>query len=124
MEFITGRIVIIGNNEVINKPDGSFSSLFLVIKKKMNKKVRNIAFKCYGKVADKVLKMRIDDKVEIKYFVYSNPRSGTHGHKASDKWFTTLQAKDVEIVPTNSSKDNSSTLNFEENGKDTFEENA
>lgn len=92
MEFITGRIVIVGNKEVINTENGSFLSVILVIKKRMNKKLRNIAFKCYGKLAEKVDEFRVNDKVEVEYFIQSNQ------NKKTGRWHTDLQAKSVEKI--------------------------
>jgi hypothetical protein len=95
MEFITGRIVIVGDNRIITKKDGSFSSVIFVIKKKMNKKLRNIAFKCYGKVADKILGFRINDKIEVEYLISSTQSTNP---KYSGDWYTNLQAMSVERV--------------------------
>ena len=105
MQFITGRIVFIGNNQIINKSDGNFSSVIFAIKKRMNKKPRNIAFKCYGKLADMVLKMRIDDKVEVEYLIDSR-KSDT------EKWWTNLQARGVERIITEKKDNITSQLNF------------
>jgi hypothetical protein len=107
MQFITGRVVIVGNKYEINKPDGSFSAIILVIKKRMNKKARNIAVKCYGKVADFVSTLNINDKVEIEYFIYSNKKTGV-----DDVWMTTLQAKSVIKIPTGKKNNSDSELKF------------
>ena len=72
MQFISGRIVLVEEIEIINKDNNQFSSLTFVIKKKMNKKMRNISFKCYGKLADEINMLRINDKVNIEYLIISN----------------------------------------------------
>jgi len=97
MQFIVGRIVIVGNNHVIKTDKGSFSSVILVIKKRMNGKFRNIAFKCYGKVADKVRSFRINDKLEIEFFIYSQSFKKNEGSGEYENWNTTLQAKAVDL---------------------------
>jgi hypothetical protein len=109
VQFITGRIVFIGNNQVIKKPDGNFSSVIFAIKKRMNKKPRNIAFKCYGKLAEKLLDLRIDDKVEVEYLIDSK-KSNT------DSWWTNLQARGVERIITEKKDNNTSQLKFYEDG--------
>lgn len=93
MQFITGRIGYIGKKEVIIKDNGEFFTIIFAIKKKMNKKLRNIVFECYGKLAEQIEKMRIEDKVEVKYLIHSNLSK-------SGKWYTTLHAKSVEKVST------------------------
>jgi len=110
VQFITGRIVIVGNNQEIKTENGSFSSVILVIKKRMNKKVRNIAFKCYGKIAEQVLNYRMNDKIEIEYFLYSNQ---TINLSTGDSWFTTLQVKSVERIPNKTKKEKDSEINFD-----------
>jgi len=109
MQFITGRIVFIGNNQVIEKPDGSFSSVIFAIKKRMNKKPRNIAFKCYGKLADKVIVLRLDDKVEVEYLIDSKKSD-------SERWWTNLQARGVERLITEKKDNNNSQLKFYDDG--------
>lgn len=96
MEFITGRVVIVGNNKNVTVKDRAFTSRVLVITKRMNKKKRNIAFMCYGKVSELVATLRKDDKVEITYFLSSNPASPSELEET--KWYTTLIAKSVEKV--------------------------
>lgn len=115
MQYITGRIVILENKKEINKPDGSFLSLILVIKKKMNGKLRNIAFKCYGRVAEKVCKLRMNDKVEIEYFIYSKPTEANIERGGDKVWFTNLQAKNVDRVESTTKNDNNAKLNFDNN---------
>ena len=87
MQFIIGRVVIVENNQIIRKDNYEFSSVIFVIKKRMNGKIRNIAFECIGKLADQVLKLRRDDKVEVKYLISSSYRKG--------RWFTNLHAKEI-----------------------------
>lgn len=106
MQYITGRIVIVGEEKIIKKDNSSFSSVILLIKKKMNGKMRNIAFECFGKIAKKVLQMRIDDKVEVKYFIHSHQPKNTSLESMKNYWFTILQAKDVEKVVVEKSSNN------------------
>ena len=91
MQFITGRIILIGELVVINKDNNQFSSITFVIKKKMNKKMRNISFKCYGKLADEINALRINDKLKVEYLIISNKAT-------TEKWYTTLQAKSIEQI--------------------------
>jgi len=105
MQFITGRVVFIGNNRIIQKENYHFSSVIFVIKKKMSGKIRNICFECVGKVADFVLSLQKDDKVEIKYFIKSALRN--------DKWLTNLQAKEVFKIEQVKKNEEDSQLNIE-----------
>ncbi len=90
MEYITGRISFIGEINVVYKNNDSFSKLVLVIRKKVDKKNRNIAFECYGRLADKIAKeSRINDKVEVDYIIQSNMGK-------NNVWYTNLIAKSVE----------------------------
>jgi len=91
MQFITGRITFIGDKEVINKDNNQFSTIIFAIKKKMNKKIRNIAFECYGKLADEIEHFRLDEKIEVEYLIHSN-------NSKSGRWYTTLHAKSIEKV--------------------------
>lgn len=91
MQFITGRINYIGQKEVINKNNSQFTILIFAINKKMNKKVRNIAFECYGKVADEIERLRLNDKIEVEYLIQSNKSK-------TGKWYTTLHAKSIDRV--------------------------
>lgn len=104
MQFIVGRVVIIGNNEVIHRENYQFSSVIFVIKKKMDGVVRNICFECVGKLADEVLKLKKDDKVEVCYLIDSRMKGS--------KWYTNLKAKDV-IKIEKIKKKNESQLNIE-----------
>lgn len=111
MQFITGRIVIIGDKKVISKDDGSFSSVVLIIKKKMKKKLRNIAFKCYGRLADEVVKLRINDRVEIEFLLDSKQSKNP---QYADYWNTDLQAVSVDRVEK-LKNENNTQINFVEN---------
>jgi excinuclease UvrABC helicase subunit UvrB len=91
MQFITGRITYIGKKEVINKDNNQFSTIIFAIKKKMNKKIRNIAFECYGKLADEIEHFRLDEKIEVEYLIHSNKSK-------LGRWYTTLHAKSIEKV--------------------------
>lgn len=95
MQYITGRIVIVGDNEVVTKKGKSFSSVFLVIKKRTRNKVRNMAYKCYGRLAEKAKTFNINDKVEIEYFSESikskNPRF-------INEWFTKNNVVGLEKI--------------------------
>lgn len=91
MQYITGRIIYIGEKEVINKNNNQFSTIIFSIKKKMNKKMRTIAFECYGKLADEIERFRIDEKIEVEYLIHSNKSK-------IGRWYTTLHAKSVEKV--------------------------
>jgi hypothetical protein len=62
-------------------------SVILVIKKKMNGKMRNIAFECVGKLAEEVSKLNSNEKIEVKYLITSAFRN--------QKWYTNLQAKEI-----------------------------
>lgn len=77
----------------------------------MNKKPRNIAFKCYGKLAEKVLEFRLDDKVEVEYFIDSRKSD------SDDRWWTNLQARGVERMITEKKDNNTSKLNFYDDGR-------
>jgi hypothetical protein len=106
MQFISGRVLIVGNNEVIHKDNYHFSTVILIIKKKMNGKMRNIAFECIGKLADEVLKLNKGEKIEVKYLITSTFRN--------NKWFTNLHAKDIfkiEDKPKNKNE-NQTELNI------------
>jgi hypothetical protein len=116
MQFIVGRVVIVGNKRQIVKGNESFSAINLVIKKKMNGKVRNIAFKCYGRVADKVANFRINDKVEVEYFIYSNQIKSGQNNSISENWISTLQAKEV-YKEENSKRKKYSELKFNQDDK-------
>ena len=71
--------------------------------KKMNKKMRNISFKCYGKLADEINMLRINDKVNIEYLIISNKsNTGT--------WYTTLQAKSIEKIAITNNIENQKKL--------------
>lgn len=89
MQFITGRIGYIGEKEIINKDNDQFSKIIFAIKKKMNKKIRIIAFECYGKLVDEIQRFRLDDKIEVEYLIQSNKSK-------TGRWYTTLHAKSVE----------------------------
>lgn len=91
MQFITGRIGYIGEKEIIIKNNDQFSKIIFAIKKKMNKKIRSIAFECYGKLADEIQRFRLDDKIEVEYLIHSNKAK-------TGRWYTTLHAKSVEKV--------------------------
>lgn len=91
MQYITGRIGYIGEKEIINKDNNQFSTIIFAIKKKMNKKIRSIAFECYGKLADEIERFRLDDKIEVEYLIHSNKSK-------SGRWYTTLHAKSIEKV--------------------------
>jgi hypothetical protein len=92
MEYIKGRISFIGDLTLIEKNGDSFGKLIFVIRKKIDKKPRDIAFECYGKLAEKISKeYRLNDKVEVEYIIQSNvSKSGI--------WFTNLIAKFVDKV--------------------------
>jgi len=87
MQFISGRVLIVGNNQIIQRENYQFSSVIFVIKKKMDGKIRTIAFECVGKLADEVLKLNIGEKIEVKYLIVSSLRK--------DKWYTNLHAKEI-----------------------------
>ena len=106
MQFVSGRIVFVGNNQVILKQDYSFSSVIFVIKKKMDGKIRNICFECIGKLADEVLKLRIDDKIEVKYLITSSLRNGN--------WYTNLKAKEVFKIEAIKKINNESQLKIQD----------
>lgn len=104
MEYIVGRVVFIGNNEIISKENYHFSSVIFAIKKRMNGKIRNISFECVGKVADEVLKLSKDDKVEVTYLIESKMRGS--------KWYTTLRAKEVVKIEKIIKQQDESQLNI------------
>ena len=110
MEFITGRLVFVGNNQVVLKEDYSFSSVIFAIKKRMDGKIRNISFECIGKVADEVLKLRIDDKIEVKFFIASFLKNG--------KWYTNLRAKEIFKIEAIKKSEDESQLKIQ--NYDTF----
>lgn len=95
MEYIKGRINFIGEISIIEKGGDSFPKLVFVIRKKIDKKDRNIAFECFGKLAERIRKeYRIDDKIEIEFIIQSNvSKNGT--------WFTNLIAKEVNRAIVN-----------------------
>ena len=105
MQFIVGKVVIVGKNEVVHKENYQFSSVILVIKKRMDGKVRNIAFDCFGKVADEVLKFKKDDKVAITYYITSNCKN--------EKWYVNLKEKEVMKVEKIKKQDDNTQLNIE-----------
>jgi len=104
MQFIVGRVVIIGNNEVIQRENYQFSSVILIIKKKMDGVMRNICFECVGRLADEVLKLKKDDKVEVTYLIDSRLKGS--------KWYTNLKAKEVVKIEKVKKQDESQ-LNIE-----------
>ena len=98
MEYITGRVAFIGDKTVISKDNATFSKIILVIKKKQNNKLRNIAFECYGRIADYVSKLMLNDKVEIDYYINSNKSK-------NGSWYTSLHAKGVEKMISRKKED-------------------
>ncbi len=98
VEYIKGRINFIGEISIVEKVDNSFPKLVFVIRKKIDRKYRNIAFECFGKLAEKIKReYRIDDKIEVEYIIQSNSsKNGT--------WFTNLLAKDVNRAIVNNKK--------------------
>lgn len=103
MQNIVGRVVFIGNNNIVEKKDYSFSTVIFVIKKKMNGKIRNISFSCIGKIADEVLKYKKDDKVEVEFYIDSR--------MSKNRWFTDLKATSVFKIEK-ITKSNESQLNM------------
>jgi hypothetical protein len=120
MEFITGRVVIIGNKALIKTADSEFSCVVLVIKKRMRKKLRNIAFRCYGRLADRVTNLRVNDKIEVEFFISSNQSKNP---SISDKWYTELHAVNVDKVLPKQTNDEAQ-LKLQEHGDDTFKEST
>ena len=96
MQHITGRISVVEAMRTIQKSEGSFSATVIVLKKKMRKKFRNIAFNCYGRVADEAVKFMQNDKVSIEFLIDSKHYS----HAKGSGWNTNLQATEIErFVP-------------------------
>lgn len=117
MQFITGRIGFIGQKGVIKKDNLDFSYLDFVIKKRMNKKPRNIAFRCYGRMVNEILALRLDDKIEVEYFIDSN-------QSKNNKWYTNLHAKRFEKI-IKLKKENNNQLKINRDGEDdTFKKNS
>jgi len=90
MQFIKGRLAIIENNGYVTTENGDFLSLFIIITKVMDKKKRTIGFNCFGKVAEKVLTLNTNDRVEIEYLIDTK--------KYNNKWYTNLKAKHIDKV--------------------------
>lgn len=97
MQYITGRVVVVEDKKTIINTNDRFSMVIFVIKKRMKKKVRNIAFKTYGNLAEKILSLRINDKIEVEYLIDCQ-QSSNPNYKGD--WFTTLQAISVERAGT------------------------
>jgi len=104
MQFISGRISFIGEKNVVSKGDYSFFTLVFAIKKRMDDKKRHICFECAGKVAEKISKLNLDEKIEVKYLIDSTFKNG--------RWFTALKAKDVEVLNQNENKQSIQQLNL------------
>jgi len=104
MQFIKGKIAIIENNGYVTTPNGDFLSLFIIITKIMNKKKRTIGFDCFGKVAEKILTFRLNDRVEVEYFMETK--------KYNNRWYTNIKAKSIEKVIIVTKTENPNQLNL------------
>ena len=104
MQFIKGKIAIIENNGYVTTPNGDFLSLFIIITKIMNKKKRTIGFDCFGKVAEKILTFRLNDRVEVEYFMETK--------KYNNRWYTNIKAKSIEKVIIVPKTENPNQLNL------------